>query len=162
MNKSFGEKLKEARNRKNLKQSELAKQLGVKNTTISNWENNISKPDLDMLSYICGVLEVKVSYFLDAKLPEDEITIQEFEIIKKYRSLDSHGQETVNIILDRESTRVAALNGRDARIKELEASVSESATPNYLVLNAAHERTDIEQSAEDKLSDYDMMSDENF
>ena len=84
MKKSFGEKLKQARNDKKLKQSELAKQLGVTNTTVSNWENNISKPDLDMLSYICGALEVKVSYFLEAKLPEGEISISEFDIIKKY------------------------------------------------------------------------------
>lgn len=109
MKKSFGEKLKQARNDKKLKQSELAKQLGVTNTTVSNWENNISKPDLDMLSYICGALEVKVSYFLEAKLPEGEISISEFDIIKKYRALDAEGKSHVDIILSWETDRMNAL-----------------------------------------------------
>lgn len=101
MNTSFGEKLKEARSRKKLKQSDLAKQLGVKNTTISNWENNISKPDLDMLSYICGALDVKVSYFLEATLPEDEISIKELDHIKKYRRLPDRDRELVDQHMER-------------------------------------------------------------
>lgn len=101
MSTSFGEKLKEARSRKKLKQSDLAKQLGVKNTTISNWENNISKPDLDMLSYICGALDVKVSYFLEATLPEDEISIKELDHIKKYRRLPDRDRELVDQHMDR-------------------------------------------------------------
>lgn len=109
MKKSFGEKLKQARNDKKLKQSELAKQLGVTNTTVSNWENNISKPDLDMLSYICGALEVKVSYFLEAKLPEGEISISEFDIIKKYRNLDPEGQAHINTALNWETDRTDAI-----------------------------------------------------
>lgn len=108
MKVTFGEKLKQARTDKKLKQSELAKQLGVTNTTISNWENNISKPDLDMLSYICGALSVKVSYFLEAKLPEDQITIPEFNIIKKYRDLDGHGKEMVDFTLQKEWERSKA------------------------------------------------------
>lgn len=129
MSISFGEKLKEARNIKGLKQSELAMRLGVKNTTISNWENNISKPDLDTLAYICGILGVKVSYFLDAKLPEDEITIQEFELIKKYRNLDDYGRETIDIALERESARVQRLTDLQSRPAALVEFQKTSGTP---------------------------------
>lgn len=125
MSISFGEKLKEARNRKDLKQSELATQLGVKNTTISNWENNISKPDLDTLSYICGILGVKVSYFLDAKLPEDEITVQEFELIKKYRDLDDYGRETIDIALKREAERVSQKLKLQSQLDECNKKIAE-------------------------------------
>ena len=45
----FPEKLKEAREMKNLKQSDLAKLLGVKNTTISNYEKGVSYPHVDTL-----------------------------------------------------------------------------------------------------------------
>ena len=86
MEQTFGDKLKQVRTNRGLKQSELAKHLGVTNTTISNWEKNVSKPYLDMLSYICGILSVKASYFLSPTLPDDEISIPEFQIIKKYRS----------------------------------------------------------------------------
>ena len=82
---TFGEKLKIARTDAGLKQAELAKQLHTTGNTISNWENNVSKPDLDMLAYICGVLNVKASFFLESKVPEDEISLPEFKIIRKYR-----------------------------------------------------------------------------
>lgn len=49
------------------------------------------------------------------------ISSSEIELVEKYRSLDPYGQETVNYILERESTRVSALDKKDSRIKELEA-----------------------------------------
>ena len=49
------------------------------------------------------------------------ISSSEIELVEKYRSLDPYGQETVNYILERESTRVSALDKKDFRIKELEA-----------------------------------------
>lgn len=122
LKEAFGEKLKKARIQIGLKQSELAKQLGVKNTTISNWENNISKPDLEMLSYICGALGVKVSYFLQATIPEDEVSIPELKLVKRYRNLDDFGRKTIDITLDRETERVIALKNRDKRIEELEST----------------------------------------
>ena len=54
----FGNKLKKARISAKLKQSDLAKILDTTNTTISNWENNVSKPDVDTIEYICGALNV--------------------------------------------------------------------------------------------------------
>lgn len=116
---TFGEKLKAARIECGFKQAELAKKLNTTGNTISNWENNVSKPDLDTLSYICGILHVKASYFLNATLPEDEVSIPELTIIKKYRSLDPYGQETVSYILDRETDRVASLQKQADHIKQL-------------------------------------------
>ena len=104
---TFGEKLKQARTDAGLKQSELAKIIGTTNTTISNWEKGVSKPDLDMLSYICGALKVRASYFLQPILPDDGISIPEFNLIKKYRSLDPHGQDMVDTILNKECERVS-------------------------------------------------------
>lgn len=114
---TFGEKLKIARTNAGLKQAELAKQLNTTGNTISNWENNVSKPDLDTLSYICGILKVKASYFLEAKVPEDEITLTEFNIIKKYRALDPHGAEIVNFVLDKEYDRI--INSKETSEKEI-------------------------------------------
>ncbi len=104
---TFGEKLKQARTDAGLKQSELAKIIGTTNTTISNWEKGVSKPDLDMLSYICGALKVQASYFLQPILPDDGVSIPEFNLIKKYRSLDPHGQDMVDTILVKEYERVS-------------------------------------------------------
>lgn len=132
MNITFGEKLKKARSFKKLKQSELAKQLGVTNTTISNWENNISKPDLDMLSYICGVLEVKASYFLDAKPLNEIVSSEEYDHIKKYRELDDHGKEMVDFVLEKEYDRCILLqNQKNSSFPDYELSAANDlgATP---------------------------------
>lgn len=132
MDITFGEKLKKARSFKKLKQSELAKQLGVTNTTISNWENNISKPDLDMLSYICGVLEVKASYFLDAKPLKEIVSSEEYDRIKKYRVLDKHGKEMVDLVLEKEYDRCISLQSQKIssfQDYELSAANDKGATP---------------------------------
>lgn len=128
MEQTFGEKLKQARTNKGLKQSELAKHLGVTNTTISNWEKNVSKPDLDMLSYICGILGVKASYFLSPTLPDDEISIPEFEIIKKYRSLDPAAQAHVDSVLYWEAKRSSQLRQSQSQIDSLKLQLSQERT----------------------------------
>ena len=129
MEQTFGDKLKQARTIRGLKQSELAKQLGVTNTTISNWEKNVSKPDLDMLSYICGILSVKASYFLSPTLPDDEISIPEFEIVKKYRSLDDSGKKHINYELDREVDRTTQAKESADTIEHLQQRLAIRSIP---------------------------------
>lgn len=96
---SLGEKIKVARTKKELKQSELSSLLGIRNTAVSSWENNQSKPDINMLESLCSILEVNPNYFfnLDNK---DNITINELELIKKYRLLDKRGQNTIDRLID--------------------------------------------------------------
>lgn len=118
---TFGEKLKIARTEAGLKQAELAKQLNTTGNTISNWENNVSKPDLDTLSYICGILHVNASYFLQPQLPEDEVSIKELKIIKKYRDLDDHGREMVDFTLLKEWERSTAPKAQEEHIEHTAA-----------------------------------------
>lgn len=146
---TFGEKLKIARTEAGLKQAELAKQLNTTGNTISNWENNVSKPDLDTLSYICGILHVNASFFLQPTLPEDEVSVTELKIIKKYRDLDDHGREMVDFTLEKEYERSKALAEQtNDNIMEL---------PSYLEVNAAHhskgEFTDEERHADEDMLD---------
>lgn len=154
---TFGEKLKIARTNAGLKQAELAKQLNTTGNTISNWEHNVSKPDLDTLSYICGILNVKASFFLEAKVPEDEVTLTEFSIIKKYRDLDDHGKEMVDFTLSKEYERSIAEKEKQTNI--IPITVKESTTYE---INAAHQRTDIEIPEGVDTSENDIMDDENF
>ncbi len=55
---SLSEKLKNARKSKGLTQDDVAKALKIKNTTISNWETGVSRPDVDMLSALCSLYGV--------------------------------------------------------------------------------------------------------
>lgn len=119
---TFGEKLKIARTEAGLKQAELAKQLNTSGNTISNWENNVSKPDLDTLSYICGILHVNASFFLQPSIPDDEVSITELKMIKQYRLLDDFGKETVQLAIDRELKRSELIADQAKRIAKLEST----------------------------------------
>lgn len=144
---TFGEKLKIARTEAGLKQAELAKQLNTTGNTISNWENNVSKPDLDTLSYICGILHVNASFFLQPSLPEDEVSIQELRMIKKYRALDEHGREMVDFTLTKEYERSESLKEPQNNITEMQP---------HLMPNAAHESTK-PFTPEERQDDEDML-----
>ena len=54
----FGENLRQARSRKNMKQTEVAELLGCAPTSLTNWENGKVQPSLDVLSRICAIYEI--------------------------------------------------------------------------------------------------------
>lgn len=169
---TFGEKLKAARTESGLKQSELAKKLNTTGNTISNWENNVSKPDLDTLSYICGILHVTASYFLQATIPEDEVSIPELKFIKKYRFISEHspdGVKVVDTVLDREYSIAEKLNKRttptpiidihphleDTPMRLVEYFQSASAGSGIFILgNEATEHIEIPNTPENKKVDF--------
>lgn len=66
MNK-FAARLREVRMERELTQDELAKLLSVNQRTISNWEREVNKPDLDMLINVSKVLDVSADYLLGIK-----------------------------------------------------------------------------------------------
>ena len=96
----FGDKLKEIRIAKGLKQSELGALLGLKNTTISNWEKGVSNPDVEIVAKLCTILNVSASYFFENMASEEVLSFKEKQLIKKYRSIDMNGKETVDYVLN--------------------------------------------------------------
>ncbi|MCK9452827.1 MAG: helix-turn-helix domain-containing protein [Bacteroidales bacterium] len=56
----LGLNIKHLRQNKKLTQGALSKQLGVKATTLSNWEVGISSPDLDILTKISNYFGVSL------------------------------------------------------------------------------------------------------
>lgn len=108
MSLSFGEKIKEARKTKKLTQKELANLIGAKHNSISDWENDKNKPDPDTIELLCGVLGITPNYLLATT--SDEFSPIEKLVIDKYRKLDDFGRETVDIALDRETSRVQQIN----------------------------------------------------
>ena len=59
----FGEKIRSARKAAGLTQRQLAEKIGVSNTSISNWEKGLSRPDADMIQKLCDVLCLQPNYF---------------------------------------------------------------------------------------------------
>ncbi len=64
----IGENIRHWRELRNMKQEELAKKLKISPPNLSNIENDINKPNIDMLESIAKALEVEVSQlFIDPK-----------------------------------------------------------------------------------------------
>lgn len=116
MDLTFGEKIRNARKLLGLTQKQLAEKIGAKHNSVSDWENNKNKPDPDTIELLCGVLQLSPNYLLVSS--SDDFSPIEKSLVLKYRSLDSFGQETVNIVLDREAIRVAELKQIESRIIE--------------------------------------------
>ena len=59
----FGDIIRNARKSMGLTQRQLADRIGVSNTSISNWEKGLSRPDADLIQKLCGVLHLQPNDF---------------------------------------------------------------------------------------------------
>ena len=64
---TFGDRLVAAREKANLSQQDLAKRLGVKNSTIKSWEDDNSEPRANRLSMLAGLLNVSITWLISAE-----------------------------------------------------------------------------------------------
>lgn len=65
----FGEKIRSSRKSAGLTQRQLAEMIGVSNTSISNWEKDLSRPDADLIQKLCAVLHLQPNDFYGAEEP---------------------------------------------------------------------------------------------
>jgi len=91
----FGDNLRELRKKKNISQETIGKLCGVAKNTVSNWENNINKPDIELVKIIAHFFGVSTDYLLgvdndkieklkiacqeNGLMLSDDFTIKEFE-----------------------------------------------------------------------------------
>lgn len=61
----FGDRLKELRKEKKLKQEDIAEICDVASQTISNWENNITQPPFDIVKRLAQYFGVTIDYLLN-------------------------------------------------------------------------------------------------
>lgn len=140
MNKYIIKKLKEGRSNANLKQSEVAKKLGVKANTLSNYENGVSEPDIDTFCALCDIYKLDPSdilgeaYGLGVQGDSFKIKPSEIDHLKKYRSLDAHGKEMVDFTLQKEWERSKAEKKTDSNV----VPIIKEPKSEHLALNAAH------------------------
>ena len=110
---SFGSRLKERRESLNITQPQLAEMLGVSKGAIGNWETDVNSPRATLLYDLFDILHCDANYLFQDEMRDlkykDKATPEEFEnIIKKYRVLDDHGKELVDLVLDKEHDRCIA------------------------------------------------------
>lgn len=67
--KTLGEKIRNAREKKNMTQTELAKKIGVSKSQLINYEYGYSKLKPRMYSDICWALDMRINdLFIDMKI----------------------------------------------------------------------------------------------
>lgn len=64
----IGKKITELRKKYNLTQESLAEKIGVTRQTLSNWESNITSPDLNEASLLCKELKININDLIDNNL----------------------------------------------------------------------------------------------
>ena len=105
----IGDKIKERRIQLGLKQSEISKATGIKITTLSNYENNVSTPNEQNLYKLMDALKCDANYLFEWEEQENiNISFSEKQKIIKYRKLDDHGKQMVDTVLELEHNRCVA------------------------------------------------------
>ena len=64
---TFGDRLAGAREAAKLTQEELAQRLGVRLTTLQNWEEDLAEPRGNRLQMLAGMLNVSLAWLLTAE-----------------------------------------------------------------------------------------------
>lgn len=145
------DRIKEARLKKGYTQEQLAREIGVAKSTVTGYEKGNSEPSIETIIKIMVALDIDANY-----LWQDEcdfpvkVSYDEMEHIKKYRDLNDHGKEVVDLILEKEYQNSKS---KDNNHRHIEHS-------NVIELNAAHEIPN--STAKDKEHDDAIMDDKNF
>ena len=106
---SIGDRIKEAREHKNLSRSELAEKANVTLSAISNYENSISSPKEPVLLKLMDILEIDANFLFQdmvEKKPSVYLTPSENTLLDKYRRLDTFSKELIDIVIDKELERI--------------------------------------------------------
>ncbi len=64
---TFGDRLAGAREAAGLTQEELAQRLGVRLTTLQNWEDDLAEPRGNRLQMLAGMLKVSLAWLITAE-----------------------------------------------------------------------------------------------
>ncbi|WP_171236802.1 helix-turn-helix transcriptional regulator [Ruegeria sp. HKCCA6837] len=76
---TFGDRLAGAREAAGMTQVQLARRLGVKKATVSDWENDLSEPRANRLSMMAGMVNVSIMWLLTGEGEGMDAPVEEGE-----------------------------------------------------------------------------------
>lgn len=79
---TFGERLYELRNKKNISQEDLAEVLDVSRQSISKWENDKAYPEMTRLLFMSEYFDVSLDYLMRGIDKEDN----DEKVTEKYKT----------------------------------------------------------------------------
>lgn len=164
----IGKRIKEARNALDMTQEELAKLLGVTKGAVANYENETSHPKEPIMYKMFDALNVDANYLFQdvVNLPskKNDVTLAEYEHIKKYRGLDDTGRKHIDIIMDWETFRVQQLQKAETTVIDFQSHTNghlvtyyrsaSAGTGVFILGNEASEQLSIPDTPENRVVDY--------
>lgn len=95
---TIGKTIQQLREEQNLLQSDLAAALNLGRTTISNYENDYSSPDLQTLINIANLFNVSTDYLLgisENRVYECDLTNQEKRLLYYFKRLNWENRDYI-------------------------------------------------------------------
>lgn len=77
MNETFGQRFTRLRKEKNFTQEEIALKLNISAQAVSKWENDISMPDISILTSIADIFDITLDELLGREKKQDVILVNE-------------------------------------------------------------------------------------
>lgn len=111
--KAIGNRIREVRNEKGLTQAKICEELRVGRNTVSEWENDKSKPQLEDLLGLCNLFNCELGYLLceyDTPFKAHTDVAQQTQLSKKsvenimdlkdkHKKLFGNGKNTLDVLL---------------------------------------------------------------
>ena len=116
-NRVFSKNLQDMMYRRDIKQSELARLMGVSTATVSDWYNGKKTPRMDKIDAMCRFLNCSRSDLMleaGAERPAQvggagvPFASEDYQLIIKIMQLDEAGRSLVDLVVDHELERVRA------------------------------------------------------
>ncbi len=73
MKETFGQRFQRLRKRLNLTQEDIASKINISSQAVSKWENDLSAPDISILSSLADILNVSLDELLGREVIKTEI-----------------------------------------------------------------------------------------
>ena len=73
MKETFGQRFLKLRKARNLTQEDIAKKLNISAQAVSKWENDISSPDISLLSDIASIFNITIDELLGKEINKTEV-----------------------------------------------------------------------------------------
>lgn len=105
---AFKDRLKEARLKQGYTQEQIAEKIGIAKSTFTGYEKGNSEPNMLTVSKIMDILHIDANFLYQDEMGSNypmKVSYDEYQHIKKYRELDSHGRKMVDFTLNEEWER---------------------------------------------------------
>lgn len=92
--KEIGDRLRLARERKNLRQNRVAQQLGIHNSTLAKYESGGREPDAESLIKLAELYEVSVTWILGEEINTNDQAKN--EVLEAYARLPQDKKKIID------------------------------------------------------------------